>query len=54
MIEVHCKDTITQTTQGSQGEREGKRPMKLKLKGDSDRGGETIASLILCCGTRPQ
>ena len=44
MTEVRCKDTITWTTQGSQGERG--RPMKLKLREDSDRGGETNASLF--------
>ena len=52
MTEVHCKDTITRQHKGVR-ERERERPMKLNLKEDRDRGGETNASILLCCGTRP-
>ena len=49
MTEVRCKDTITKQQSGFR-ERETN---SAEAKEDRDRGGETNASLLLCCGTIP-
>ena len=52
MTEVRCKDTITR--QHSRVRERKKETIKVEAKEDTDKGGETNASLLLCCGTRHQ